>query len=166
MRQFFTVVDSANEWTGKIAAYAGLIILILMNIEVITRFALQMPLQGIHEVVVQFWGFYMVIGGGYVLLKKGHIVIDLLYGRWSPRIQAIADLGTSLFGFLFLGALLWFSWRGALDSIRAREMFYSALPLPIYYLKTILVVAVFLFLLQLIVTTIRNIQYLTASGDR
>jgi len=165
MRKFFTAVDSANEWMGKIAAYAGLIILILMNVEVITRFALKMPLQGIHEIVLQFWGFYIFIGGGYVLFKKGHIVIDILYGRWSLRAKAIADLCTSLFGFLFLSTLLWFSWRGALESIRIGEVFYSALPLPIYYLKTTLVIAVFLFLLQLIATTIRNVRQLTVSGD-
>ncbi len=165
MRQFLSAVDITNEWVGKIGAYAGLAILVLMNVAVITRFALKVPFQGVHEIVLQFWGFYVFIGGGYVLFKKGHIVIDILYGRWSPRVKAIADLFTSLFGFLFLSTLLWFSWRGALDSIRIGEVFYSALPLPIYYLKTTLVIAVFLFLLQLIATTIRNVRQLTASGD-
>jgi len=50
---------------------------------------------------------FVALGGGYTLLVRGHVRVDIVYDYLSTRSKAIMDLLTSFFIFLFLGILLW-----------------------------------------------------------
>jgi len=99
------------------------------------------------------------MGGGYVLLHKAHIRVDVLWSRLSPRRAAIADLVTCGFAFLFLGVLLWFSARMAWWSVLTLEISKTPFGPAIYPLKISLVIGVLLLLLQLISKTIRDLHF-------
>ncbi len=40
---------------------------------------------------------YYLLGGGYSMILKGHVRMDLLYGRWSEKKQAVMDAITMPF---------------------------------------------------------------------
>ena len=68
--------------------------------------------------------------GAYVLKHGGHVNVDILYGRFSPRIRAIIDLFTWLLFFYFCGLLLVKGWEMAWDSFvvagNGTDLFCSA----------------------------------------
>ena len=158
-----SAIDTLNHRVGFIVSYVVLIVLGITLIEVIARFVFNYPTLWAHETVAYFYGFYIIIGGGYVLLHKAHIRVDVFWSRLSPRRRAIIDLVTCGFAFLFLGVLFWFSIKFAWASIQVLEHSVSPFSPPLYPLKVCLVIGVFLILLQLIVKTIRDL-HLAISG--
>jgi len=47
------------------------------------------------------------LAGGYALLKKAHIRVDIFYQKFSPRVQGGLDALTSVFLFLIVLILVW-----------------------------------------------------------
>jgi TRAP-type mannitol/chloroaromatic compound transport system permease small subunit len=47
------------------------------------------------------------LGGAYVLLHEGHVRMDALYMRWSPRRRAVADAATFSVAAIYLVGLIW-----------------------------------------------------------
>ena len=50
---------------------------------------------------------YYLLGGGYSMILRGHVRMDLLYGRWSDKKKAMADAITGLFLIFYLVFLLY-----------------------------------------------------------
>lgn len=164
-QRILSIIDSTNEWVGKIISFGIVIIAIVIGYEVISRFVFNNPTPWGQATAVLLFGVYMILGGGYTLLHEGHIRIDLFYGRWSPRGKAIADLATSVFVFAFLSALVWYTRIMAINSIRILERQGEELIAPpIYPSKTILFIGAVLILLQFIVHFIRDIMRVAGKG--
>lgn len=163
MKRFLSAIDTLNQWVGFTVSYVVLIVLAITLIEVIARFVFNYPTLWAHETVAHFYGFYIIIGGGYVLLHKAHIRVDVFWSRLSPRKQAIIDLVTCGFVFLFLGVLFWFSSKYAGYAIQIREHSITPFAPPLYPLKITMAIGALLILLQLIVKTIRDF-HLAISG--
>ena len=53
----------------------------------------------------------------HVLVMRGHVRIDVLYGNFGPRTRAVLDLLALLALLIFVGALLERSWNVAYTSI-------------------------------------------------
>ena len=163
MKRFLSAIDTLNHWVGVSVSYMMLLVLGVTLFEVISRFVFNYPTVWAYEVTGNLFGFYMIIGGGYVLLHKAHIRVDVFWSKFSLRNQAIIDLATCVFVFLFLGLLLWTSSDNAWRSIQILEHGITPFAPPIYPLKVCLVIGVLLILLQLIVKTIRDL-YLAITG--
>ena len=163
LKQFISAVDILNDWVGRSVALGVVVIAAMTAFEVIARFVFKYPTLWAHETVAHFYGFYVIIGGGYVLLHKAHIRVDVFWSRLSPRKQAIIDLVTCGFVFLFLGVLFWFTSKYAWHAIQIREHSITPFGCPIYPLKITMAIGALLILLQLIVKTIRDF-HLAISG--
>ncbi|MDW4499680.1 TRAP transporter small permease subunit [Sulfitobacter sp. D35] len=50
---------------------------------------------------------YYILGGPYSIQMGSNVRMDLLYGEWSDRKKAWADLFTVLLLIFYLGVLLW-----------------------------------------------------------
>jgi TRAP-type mannitol/chloroaromatic compound transport system permease small subunit len=78
----------------------------------------------------------------------------------------MVDLSTFLLFFFAIGILLWQSASAALVSVQTGERYSSYFAPPIYPLKIIIVLGVFLLLLQGIVKFIRDLLLLTKRGGK
>ena len=102
-------IDTVSDWCGRITSYLFLIMLGFVIYEVVMRFVFRAnaffgPLSGFEPQRLLI--IYVVMGGSYALLKGAHIKMDAFYRRFPPKKQALADLVTSVFFFLFCGSLL------------------------------------------------------------
>jgi len=156
-----SAVDITNYWVGKTASLLVLLMVATVSVSVFFRFCLNNPLIGPHEVLMQSFSIYVFLSGGYVLLLKSHIIVDVVYGKWSPRKRAVFDLGTSLLSLLFMGIVVWYGWENAVRSVLMREVEIGCWKIPCYHVKVIMAIGVTLFLAQVIVTFIRNIPVAT-----
>lgn len=158
MERFLSAIDKLNKWVGTIMSFVVLVVIGITLFEVIGRFVFNRPTTWAHETTALVFGFYFIMGGGYILLNKAHIRVDILWSRLSLRKRAIVDLITCGFGFLFLGMLLRFSVRMALESVQLLEHSGTPFNPPLYPAKICLVIGVALILLQLVVKTIRDLH--------
>ncbi len=71
------VVDSLNEWIGRIAAYSLYVLFAVMLFDVIARYAFNAPTQFAFELTLFIFSYACLLGGGYVLLHRGHVNVDI-----------------------------------------------------------------------------------------
>jgi len=111
-------VDSLNERLGFGMALLLYTLFTVMLIEVIARYVFSAPTQWTFLLTLFIFSYVTFLGAGWVMLHKEHVNVDILHSRLSPRWQAIIDLITTPFTFVFLVALLYEGAKVFWDSLR------------------------------------------------
>lgn len=151
-------IDTFNEWVGKIVSIAVIPMTIFVSLEVILRYVFSRPTVWVWDVNVQLLGLMAMVGAGFTLLHGGHVIMDLFIVRFTPKRRAILEILTSLLFFLVVGVMLWKLGQGAQVSLQISEKGNTFFAPPVYPLKVLLAVGVFLLILQGIAKLIRNIN--------
>ncbi|MBA7475518.1 hypothetical protein ES707_10889 [subsurface metagenome] len=163
MLRVLQFVDSINKWVGNIICYLVVVIMLTGVYEVVMRYFFNRPTIWVWEINGFLLCIFIALGGGYTLLVRGHVRVDIVYDFFSTRVKAIMDLITSFFIFLFLGILLWQGVEQGLLSLERLESTHTFFRPPIYPFKIILAIGTFLFLLQAVANFGRYI-YIASSG--
>jgi len=158
VKQFLYAIDTTNEWVGRFFSFWVIGIIAVTFIEVISRFVFNRPFDWAHEITLQLYAIYVLLGGGYALIKKAHVKVDIVLNCFSPRRQAIIELVSSVYSFLFMGALIHAAWLLTLYSVMVREINISLLWLPIYPIKACLLIGSVLLFLQLLAKFLRDLH--------
>ena len=101
----------AMEWfNNRLGRGAGYLIWALGGLllfEAISRSGFNTPHNWLNEISSYIFWAYIFLGGAYVLLHEGHVRMDALYMRWSPRRRAVADAATFSVAAIYLVGLIW-----------------------------------------------------------
>ena len=163
------VIDSINNWIGKIFAFLVFLLLGVSIYEVIARYVFNRPTIWAAQILSILFVTMVVLGGGYVLLHNGHVRMDVFYSRLSPRQRAIIDVSTFIVFLLFTSMLAWKTIDMAWASVKIREATWSAFKGPIYPKKIALALSVVLLLLQGVAQLLRNTLFIRGwkvEGDK
>jgi TRAP-type mannitol/chloroaromatic compound transport system permease small subunit len=159
MQKLLLFIDSVSTFVGH--AFSWLIIALTLQVswEVFSRYALDNPHAWAFDVMIMFYGTLFMMAGAYTLSMNGHVRGDVLYGFFSPRVQASLDLTLYILFFIpGVVALVWAGYYYAADSWRIDEHSnVTAEGPPIYPFKTVIPLAGSILLLQGIVEIIRCI---------
>ena len=161
---FVRSVDAVNKVVGNDTMYLVLVMIGLLLYEPISRTIFDKPLIWSMEMSQFTMAAYWLLGGGYSMMLKGHVRMDLLYGRWSKKKKARVDAITDLFLIFYMVFLL----IGAYSSIEYAVMYgqrnrtaWAPYMAPI---KIIMGTGVLLMLLQVIATFFKDLA--TAIGEK
>jgi TRAP-type mannitol/chloroaromatic compound transport system permease small subunit len=163
-RSYVAWIGVINQWVGYLLSFLVLPLTLITVIEVILRYGFSRPTIWAWDVNVMLMGALSVLSGGYVFLKEGHVVMDLVVSRLSPRVRAVISLVTSLLFFFGIGILVWQGGLEARDSLIIRERVNSVWGPPLYPLKILFPIGAFLLLLQGVATFIRDFHTATSKG--
>jgi len=162
IRRLLHFVDSVSEVTGKAFGYLILVLVVVVLYEVLMRYVFNISQMWSFETAQYLFGAFFVMGGAYLLFHEGHVKIDVLYSKLSPRGRAITDLVTSVFFFIFIGLLIWKGWELAWRAFLLGERTDSAWHPLVWPVRMLMPVGAFLVLLQGLAKFIRDI--VTAAG--
>ena len=96
--KFCRWVDRLNTWVGHVVAWATALVVMVVFVDVVMRYAFKMSFVFTQELEWHLFAFIFLIGAGYTLLKDGHVRVDIFYQRGSPKTQAwINFLGVIIF---------------------------------------------------------------------
>ena len=157
IEKLLPLIDGISNWTGKIISWALWGIMATVLIDILFR-VLGRPVIWSHEVIYYLFGISFLLAGTYTMLRRGHVRVDILYEKLSPRGRAIMDLFTCPLFFLFIGGMLWGGTINALNSTRALEKFSTPWAPPLYILKIAVAVGAFLLLLQGLAQFVRDLK--------
>ncbi len=153
-------IDDINEWIGRVASFGYVIILLIQMMEVILRYVFNSPTIWAWDVNAQLFMGVSILGGAYVLLHDAHVRVDVLYGRVSEKKKAIFDLISYTLTIFALAILTWQLADMMWESWRIKERSWSLFAPPIYPIKSIFFIGVFLLLLQTIAHVYRRLRFL------
>lgn len=113
------------------------------------------------ELQVYAFDLIFLLGAAYVLRMDGHVRVDILFANYGPRAKAVTDLlGIWLFLVPFSVIGIAFSVPYVRRSWQVMEMSPNPGGLARYPLKTAIIVAFALLLLQAVSLTIRHVAFL------
>ena len=159
MQKLLLFIDKLSTWIGHAFSWLIVGLTLLISWEVFSRYALDNPHAWAFDAMIMLYGTLFMMAGAYTLAKNGHVRGDVLYGFFTPRVQAGLDL--TLYIVFFIPGVVALAWAGytyAAESWAIRESSNITAGGPPYYpFKTVIPVAGAILLLQGIVEIIRCI---------
>jgi len=151
-------ITRLNVWVARIAAVLIAPMFVLLLAEVVMRYVVGNPAIWTAEFAQLIFGVYAVIAGGYLLVERAHVNVDIIYGKFSRVRKAKVDLATSFLFFFFLAVLIWQGTDMAWDSAAQLETSSSIWNPHIWPVKLAIPVAGVLLLLQGLVRIASDIR--------
>lgn len=150
VQSFLDTIDGFTTWVGKAASWLIMVLMLLVCVEVVKRYALNMPTAWVFDASNMLYGSLFMLAGAYALAQNAHVRGDFLYSSMRPRTQAAFDLVLYIVFFLpGIAALLYAGYRYAALSWRIHEhSTVTANGPPLYPFKTIIPIAGALIMLQ------------------
>lgn len=154
---FVQYVESANKVIGRFSMYLIFAMGGVLLFESIARTIFNQPHIWVVEIAQFLMAAYYLLGGGYSMMLKAHVRMDLLYGRWSVKRQALADLITGPVLLFYLIFLL----VGAISAIEYAVAYgqknYTPWAPPLAPIKIIMGIGILMMLLQTIARFFRDL---------
>tara|TARA_R110002096_G_scaffold16282_4_gene55879 strand:+ start:201 stop:980 length:780 start_codon:yes stop_codon:yes gene_type:complete len=164
LRGAIKTIDFINTAVGDMARWFALALVIVTATVVIQRYVFGNASTQLQESVIYFHSLLFLLSAGATLLANGHVRVDILYSKMTPRAKAWTDLAGVYLALIPMCLLIMVtsgpyvnaSWR-ILEQSRESD----GLPL-VFMLKTAILAFAVLLLLQGVAMALR--AALTISG--
>ncbi|UXP34137.1 TRAP transporter small permease subunit [Reichenbachiella agarivorans] len=98
MKTVVAIIDRFTEKTGQAVSYLSLILVILIGIDVVLRYALNWTSSANQELEWHLFAVLFLLGSAYTLKHDKHVRVDLFYSRFSAKNKAWVNFfGTLIF---------------------------------------------------------------------
>jgi len=154
---FVRYVDALNYRVGRFAMYLFFVMGGILLASTASRLVLGIPINWALEMSQFILSAYYLLGGAYALQIDQHVRMDLFYGRLSARRKAYTDAFTILFVVFYLCVLLGGGISSTNYAIVYHQKNYTAWGPVLWPIKVVMTTGIFLMLLQLISTFIKDV---------
>lgn len=154
-------IDALNGKVGRAAYWLVLAAVLVSTGNAVSRKALGMSSNAWLELQWYLFSAVFLLCAGYTLLKDGHVRIDVLAGRLSPRAMAWVDVfGTLFFLLPMAGIFIYLSIPIVLRTFAQGEMSASAGGLPLWPARLLVPIGFSLLALQGVSEFIKRVAFL------
>ena len=161
------VFENISEWTGKIAMWFCLFLVLMLSWEVFMRYVLEKPTSYSYEISTMMG--VTIAAGGLAFAHKyhGHVRVDVFWKNLSPKGKAIADvIGAFLFFFPFVSVIVYISAKWALRSFVEHEILTQTyLYPPAWPVRVVMMLGFLLFLPQGVAKLVRDLYLITKGQE-
>jgi TRAP-type mannitol/chloroaromatic compound transport system permease small subunit len=154
--RYCDIVDGVNDWVGRWLALAVLGVVVAVLAEVVSRGVFGQGTRWSNETTVYLAAMAYLLSGGYALLHRRHVRIDLVYDRLRPRTRVYLDHFTFVFFVIYVGALVWVGATMGWTSFQQGEGTGTPWNPPIWPVKLTIPLAGLLLLLQGVANLLRD----------
>lgn len=156
-------IDRLNDGIGKIVYWMSLLMVLIGAYNAIVRYlgkSIGANLSSNAYIEMQWYLFSLIflLGAGYTLTHNAHVRVDVFYARLSEKGKAWVNLlGTVLFLLPFCTIMIIVSWESVLNSWHVMEVSPDPGGLARYPIKTMVLVAYVLLILQGLSELVKNV---------
>jgi len=159
METTIRVIDSVNDRLGKMAAWIVVPLTVIVLLEISMRYFANQPTIWVYDVSWMLFSVFFLLGGGFAMVHKRHVRIDLLYSMLPKRGQAIYEL--FFFIVMFLPTMGILGLRSVEYAGRAwnsgQSLSTTVWTFPAAPIRTVIVLAFLLLFVQGIAEVLRNL---------
>jgi len=155
------LIDWLNEQIGKTVYWLILIAVLVSSVNATIRYSLNTSSNAWLELQWYLFAAVFLLSAGYTLLRNEHIRIDIVIGRFSPRVRTWVDILGGIFFLLPMAILIfWMSWPMVMESYRIQEMSTDAGGLIRWPVKLLVPVGFGLLILQGFSEIVKRVGFL------
>jgi TRAP-type mannitol/chloroaromatic compound transport system permease small subunit len=160
------LLDGFTNAVGRVVMWLAVLLVLVQFAVVLLRYGFSTSLIQMQEGVIYLHATLFMLAIAYTMLHEGHVRVDILHAKWSPRRRAAVDLAGILLAVIpFALLVLWTCWPFVAAAWRIREgaIAYGGIPYQ-YLLKSLIPAMAVLLLVQAIAHLCRCM--LTIAGLR
>jgi len=150
IKLYVRYITAVNTAIGKFVMFWVFVMMGILLFESLSRTILNRAHIWVVETSQFIMAAYYMLAGGYSMILDGHVRMDLLYGTWSPKRKAGADVITGFFLLFYLIFLLYGSIAATKYAVIYKQVNYTPWGPPLAPIKIIMTIGIVLMLLQVI----------------
>lgn len=158
LRSAVRAIDMLNEFVGRFVAVSLLLLIGLVVWEVMLRYVFLAPTTWGNELITYIFAGYILLGGGYTLLHRDHVSMDIVYAQLSPRRKAIVDVLTAGFVIIYCVVLLRETAVMTYDALATGQRASSDWSPPLFPVYVVFPIGAALILLQALAKLVRDLH--------
>jgi TRAP-type mannitol/chloroaromatic compound transport system permease small subunit len=168
MMSLVKLIDKISSWFGGLSAFLVIPLMLVVLYEVTLRKLFNAPTPWTYDVCWMLFAAQFLLGGAFTHLRDGHIRIDIIYTKLSPRAKNLYNLWINI--IVILPPMLLLGWTGiefareawiTSEKLSTTNWFFPAGP-P----KTLLPMGFFLLALQCLAEIIRYVDLLRKGSQQ
>lgn len=163
MKRAVEVFESLNSRLGLLWAGVVLPLMLLTVIEVFSRYVLGKSRPWTNDLSIYLLVGMALLGGAYTHYLRGHVKVDILHSRFSPRARSIVDIVTSLMSLTFAAVLTWQGWVFAWRALTQGLTGYFGMEWPLFPLRFMVAAGGFLLCVQILCNIYHEVENLRVS---
>ncbi len=110
----WTEVKNTIHRVNYYVAFVGMSLLIPLMLltagDVIGRGFFRKPIPGTFELSEYVLAVFILLGAAYTQQVKGHVGVDFLTSRLSPRARTFCEMITTVLSLFIIGIVVWQGW--------------------------------------------------------
>jgi TRAP-type C4-dicarboxylate transport system permease small subunit len=154
LERFRKVVQMASYSACFAGMFLAIPLMLLTVGDVVSRSFFNKPIPGTFELSEYMLAVVVLLGAAYTQQVQGHVGVDFLTSRFSPKAQAALRAVTTLAGLLIIAILVW---QGYLEGIHEKAV-SDQLRVPQWPFKLLVAVGGLLLWLELLLDLISSVQ--------
>ena len=153
-------LDRIVEVVGRIAAWSGLALVLVMATDVLLRYALNTGSVALQELEWHLMSPLTLLCIGYTVQQEGHVRVDIIYARFPASVRQVIDLFTTVCVLALSLIIVYLSWRYVMQSYRIGEGSPNPGGLPHrFILKSMIPAGFGLLAMQSLASLLRSIAF-------
>ena len=152
LEKFLKVVQKASYGACFAGMFLAIPLMLLTVGDVVGRSFFNKPIPGTFELSEYMLAVIVLLGAAYTQQVKGHVGVDFLTSRYSPKTQSVLHAVTTLAGLLIIAILVW---QGYLEGIHEKAV-SDQLRVPQWPFKLLVAVGGLLLWLELLLDFISS----------
>lgn len=166
LRGIERTIDAVAEVAGWFGWLLVLYCMVLGVTDVFLRYAMNQPSLWIGTTLQAAMVLMACVGGAYAIKYDAFVKLDVFYANASKRKQAILDILTSVFSFMFLYVLITRGIDAAQLSLRLGQVTPTAVPIPLYPIKAAIPLGAALVLIMLIRKLVHDVIIVVTTNNQ
>jgi TRAP-type mannitol/chloroaromatic compound transport system permease small subunit len=152
-------IERLIEIVGECTAWIALVIVVLMAVNVLLRYAFSIGSVWAQELEWHLLAPLILFGMSYTLRHGEHVRVDIVYGRFPERAKRVVDLVSALLTVALSILVIWFSLNYVHQSYVIDEGSPDPGGLPHrFLLKSLIPIGFALLLLQAIASALLSLE--------
>jgi TRAP-type C4-dicarboxylate transport system permease small subunit len=127
-------------------------LMLLTTGDVVGRKFFSKTIPGAFEISQYLLAVFILLGAAYTQQVKGHVGVDFVTSRFSPRGRALCEVFTTLLSLFIIAILVWEGW---IEGIKERTV-SDMLRIPQYPFRLLVSIGGFLLWLELLISLMES----------
>jgi TRAP-type C4-dicarboxylate transport system permease small subunit len=155
--KFKNGVQRLNLYVSIVGMTLLIPLMLLTTGDILGRKFLSKTIPGTFEISEYILAVFILLGAAYTQQVKGHVGVDFVTSRLSPRVRTLCEILTTLLSLFIIAIVIW---QGFLEGIRQKTV-SDMLRIPQYPFRLLVSIGGFLLWLELLFDLVRSIGKLS-----
>ncbi len=159
MRKLVQSIDKISDFVGRLVSVLLPAMVLVLAFEVVVRYFFNRPTIWVYDTAIFMFGYCGLFAGAYVLKRRQHINVDLVFNRFSPRGQSILNCITGMLFFFFITLVIVYGLEDGISAWIAGDRRPSEWGPPVGHFKLAIPAGASLLMLQGLANWIRDLHF-------